>query len=81
MLSRRVNETLEVDKGKLTALANLKKLTFRALALRRSKVRSDLPPLYKQLLSFLCKNVVFSGQAEYSYFSAEFRLKIFLHYS
>ena len=30
------------------------------------------------LLSF-CKNVVFPAQAEYSYFSADFRLKIFLH--
>ena len=30
---------------------------------------------------FLNKNVVFSGQAEYSYFSADFSLKIFVHYS
>ena len=30
---------------------------------------------------FLYKNVVFPAQAEYSYFSAEFRLKIFLYYS
>ena len=27
------------------------------------------------------KNVVFPAQAEYSYFSADFRLKIFLYYS
>ena len=26
-------------------------------------------------------NVVFPAQAEYSYFSADFRLKIFLHYA
>ena len=26
------------------------------------------------------KNVVFKGQAKYSYFSADFRLKIFLYY-
>ena len=30
---------------------------------------------------FFYKNVVFSAQAEYSYFSADFRLKIFLYYS
>jgi len=30
---------------------------------------------------FLYKNVVFPTQAEYSYFSADFRLKIFLYYS
>ena len=30
---------------------------------------------------FFCKNVVFPAQAEYSYFSADFRLKIFLYYS
>ena len=29
----------------------------------------------------LSKNVVFPTQAEYSYFSADFRLKIFLYYS
>ena len=32
-------------------------------------------------LFFLYKNVVFPAQAEYSYFSADFRLKIFLYYS
>ena len=30
---------------------------------------------------FFNKNVVFQAQAEYSYFSADFRLKIFLYYS
>ena len=29
---------------------------------------------------FFYKNVVFPGQAEYSYFPADFRLKIFLYY-
>ena len=29
---------------------------------------------------FFYKNVVFPAQAEYSYFSADFRLKIFLYY-
>ena len=32
-------------------------------------------------LFFFDKNVVFPAQAEYSYFSANFRLKIFLYYS
>ena len=32
-------------------------------------------------LFFFNKNVVFPSQAEYSYFSADFRLKIFLYYS
>ena len=36
-------------------------------------------PLYT--LFFFYKNVVFPAQAEYSYFSADFRLKIFLNYS
>ena len=30
---------------------------------------------------FFYKNVVFPAQAEYSYFSADFRLKIFLYYN
>ena len=30
-------------------------------------------------LFFFYKNVVFPAQAEYSYFSADFRLKIFLY--
>ena len=41
-----------------------------------------------QLLRYVCsytlffsKDVVFPAQAEYSYFSADFRLKIFLYYS
>ena len=32
-------------------------------------------------LFFFYKNIVFPAQAEYSYFSADFRLKIFLNYS
>ena len=32
-------------------------------------------------LFFFYKNFVFPTQAEYSYFSADFRLKIFLDYS
>ena len=34
-----------------------------------------------EIHSFLYKNVVFPAQAEYSYFSADFRLRIFLYYS
>ena len=36
---------------------------------------------YLLLPFFFYKNVVFPAQAEYSYFSADFRLKIFLYYS
>ena len=36
---------------------------------------------YSDVHSFFYKNVVFPTQAEYSYFSADFRLKIFLYYS
>ena len=32
----------------------------------------------RELHSFFYKNVVFPAQADYSYFSADFRLKIFL---
>ena len=35
----------------------------------------------RHLHSFFYKNVVFPAQAEYSYFYANFRLKIFLYYS
>ena len=37
--------------------------------------------LNKGYTLFFYKNVVFPAQAEYSYFSADFRLKIFLYYS
>ena len=37
--------------------------------------------IVKSLLFFFYKNVVFPAQAEYSYFSAGFRLKILLYYS
>ena len=36
---------------------------------------------YVVTLFFFKKNVVFPAQAEHSYFSADFRLKIFLYYS
>ena len=39
------------------------------------------PPKTYATLFFFNKNVVFPAQAEYSYFSADFRLKIFLYYS
>ena len=42
--------------------------------------RIDTPFILPFTLSFF-KNVVFPAQAEYSYFCADFRLKIFLHYS
>ena len=35
----------------------------------------------KNYVFFFYKNVVFPAQAEYCYFSADFRLKIFLYYS
>ena len=34
-----IDRQREIDRGKLTAAANLQKLTFRALSLRRSKVQ------------------------------------------
>ena len=39
----------------------------------------SMQSMYTQF--FLYKNVVFPAQAEHSYFSADFRLKIFLYYS
>ena len=36
--------------------------------------------IFTKYTPFFIKNVVFFGQAEYSYFSANFRLKIFLYY-
>ena len=49
-------------------------------------VTSDIHEEYSSAItlpmhSFFYKNVVFPAQAEYSYFSADFRLKIFLYYS
>ena len=44
--------------------------------------KSLLNLAYAQMHSFFFyKNVVFPAQAKYSYFSADFRLKIFLYYS
>ena len=37
--------------------------------------------IHIKLFFFFNKNVVFPAQAEYSYLSADFRLKIFLYYS
>ena len=43
--------------------------------------RWSLAPNKRNILFFFYKNIVFPAQAEYSYFSADFRLKIFLYYS
>ena len=57
----------------------------RTAAYGRLKSRSghllDLNSWANFLHSFLIWNVVFPGQAEYSYFSAYFSLKIFFYYS
>ena len=50
-----------------------------AFELTKSMVMRISSPLKYTL--FFYKNVVFPSQAEYSYFSADFRLKIFLYYS
>ena len=44
---------------------------------KREKNKNDS----SHTLFFFYKNVVFAAQAEYSYFSADFRLTIFLYYS
>ena len=41
----------------------------------------QLPRYVCSYTLFFCKDVVFPAQAEYSYFSADFRLKILLYYS
>ena len=51
----------------------IKKLKFLAAMLEQNIEA----PIYKYTL-FLYKNIVFPAQAEYSYFSVDFRLKIFL---
>ena len=51
---------------------------------RAKRERNSMVILQKvqtSTLLFLNKNIVFSAQAEYSYFSADFRLKVFLYYS
>ena len=55
---------------------------------RRKAVKKSEEPQASQAqtstldaLFFLYKNIVFQAQAEYSYFSADFGLKIFLYYS
>ena len=50
-----------------------------AFELTKSMVMRISSPLKYTL--FFYKNVVFPSQAEYYYFSADFRLKIFLYYS
>ena len=48
----------------------------------RRKISYLLAAMYYPLYTlFFYENVVFPAQAEYSYFSADFRLKIFLNYS
>ena len=47
----------------------------------RRKISYLLAAMYYPLYTLFYKNVVFPAQAEYSYFSADFRLKIFLNYS
>ena len=41
----------------------------------------ELDEQVEHVTLFFYKNVVFPAQAEYSYFSAGFRLKIFVYYS
>ena len=54
---------------------------------RKIALSFRLPSTYQKRLclsslhSFFYKNVVFPAQPEYSYLSADFRLKIFLYYS
>ena len=52
--------------------------SFTIFCLNHSSVGGHLTDT---LFFFFYKNVVFPVQAEYSYFSADFRLKIFLYYS
>ena len=47
----------------------------------RAQAGSAFMCTFGHVHSFFYKNVVFPAQAEYSYFSADFRLKIFLYYS
>ena len=54
------------------------------MSLCRDELERTLKTRLKRLErvhSFFYKNAVFPAQAEYSYFSADFRLKIFLYYS
>ena len=44
------------------------------------KVLGDFAEILRERKILFYKNVVFSARAEYSYFSANFRLKIFLYY-
>ena len=48
---------------------------------RRWRGSSNFVLFFYSTVFFLYKNVVFSGQTEYSYFSADFSLKMFLRYS
>ena len=47
----------------------------------RGEIMSATQALHSFFFFFFYKNVVFYSEAEYSYFSVEFRLKIFLNYS
>ena len=46
-----------------------------------SQFADDTTLILLKYTLFFYKNIVFPAQAEYSYFSADFRLKIFLYYS
>ena len=69
MLRRRANETVsyqrEVDKDKLTDVASFEKLTFRAWALRRSKVEDNglCVCLYIGVWSYVIGGIIASEDA------------------
>ena len=56
-------------------------LTLGGLSERRGRAIVEKLKLEWMYTLFFYKNVVFPAQAEYSYFYADFRLKIFLYYS
>ena len=75
-------------KKSLTAITTGNPVNHAILARQRLSVVPDVilmesPTCQQRVHSrffFFYKNVVFTAQAEYSYFSADFRMKIFLYY-
>ena len=55
--------------------------TFILKLLISTSYLAGLFDIFNNYYSFFYENVVFPALAEYSYFSADFRLKIFLYYS
>ena len=77
--SRQASEICQIQHP-VSPCGSLEYWPIEARQLETSLIGGEALPRFLTTLFFLYKNVIFPAQAEYSYFSADFRLKIFLYY-